>query len=147
MATANDPYNLERFVTAQDPVYDEVCSELRNGRKESHWMWFVFPQLRGLGFSAMAHQYGISSRKEAAAYLQHPVLGPRLRECTRLVNLVEGRTVGQIFGYPDDVKFRSSMTLFAEATPDNGVFVQALEKYFEGKPDEKTMQRLKPLPG
>ena len=142
MAIADDPYNLERFVTAQNPVIDDVLSELRNGSKESHWMWFVFPQLRGLGSSSMANKFGISSPEEAAAYLQHPILGPRLRECTRLVNLVEGRTVGQIFGYPDDMKFRSSMTLFAEATPDNEAFVTALEKYFGSQPDRKTLKLL-----
>jgi uncharacterized protein (DUF1810 family) len=143
MASANDPYNLERFVTAQNDVFDDVRAELRSGRKESHWMWFVFPQLRGLGHSSMASRFGISSREEAEAYLQHPVLGPRLRECTRLVNQVEGRSVEQIFGYPDDLKFRSSMTLFSQATSDNEPFVQALERYFGGQPDTRTLERLK----
>src|SRR5690242_19627288 len=115
----HDSYNLERFLTAQNPIFEEACAELRKGCKESHWMWFVFPQLRGLGHSSMADRYAIASREEAAAYLAHPILGPRLRECTRLVNQVEGRSIEQIFGYPDDLKFRSSMTLFAQATSDN----------------------------
>ena len=105
-------------------------------------MWFIFPQLRGLGHSAMAQQYGISSRKEAQAYLAHAVLGKRLRECTRLVLGVEGRTVGQIFGSPDDMKFRSSMTLFAKAAADNKLFEEALQKYFAGQPDPLTLARL-----
>ena len=145
MATADDTHNLERFVTAQNTVIDDVIAELRNGRKESHWMWFVFPQLRGLGSSPMANKYGISSLEEAQAYLQHPILGPRLRECTRLVNLVDSRSIEQIFGYPDDMKFRSSMTLFAHATADNEAFVRALEKYFDGKPDSKTIKTLERL--
>jgi uncharacterized protein (DUF1810 family) len=107
-----DPYKLQRFVDAQNRVYEQVCEELRNGQKESHWMWFIFPQLRGLGRSPTAIAFGISSRQEAEAYLKHPTLGPRLRECTRLVNLVEGRSITQIFGYPDDLKFRSSMSPF-----------------------------------
>ncbi len=137
-----DPFNLQRFVEAQDPVYARVCEELRQGRKRSHWMWFVFPQIRGLGRSAMAQKFAISSREEAAAYLRHPVLGPRLRECARLVNLVQGRMIGEIFGSPDDMKFRSSMTLFARSTDDNGVFEEALRKYFGGVPDPATLERL-----
>ena len=125
----NDAYDLARFVTAQGPVYEQVCAELRAGRKRTHWMWFVFPQLKGLGHSPMAVKYAIGSREEAAAYLEHPVLGPRLRECTELVNRVEGRTLAQIFGYPDDLKFRSSMSLFAGATMENQVFLDALAKY------------------
>jgi uncharacterized protein (DUF1810 family) len=121
-------FDLERFVKTQDPVYDSVCAELRNGRKVSHWMWFIFPQLRGLGSSEMSNRFGISSREEAEAYLKHPILGPRLRECARLVNLVEGRSIHQIFGYPDDLKFRSSMSLFASAAPDDPVFKQALQR-------------------
>ena len=137
----SDPYGLQRFVDAQDPVYDKVCSELRDGRKKSHWMWFVFPQIEGLGSSPLARKFAISSLAEAAAYLAHPILGPRLTECTTLVNLVEGRLVGQIFGYPDDLKFRSSMTLFAYATPDNRVFIDALQKYFSGEFDPSTLAR------
>ena len=137
-----DPHHLQRFVEAQNRVYEQVCSELRKGQKESHWMWFVFPQLRGLGQSHMADLYGISGRDEAEAYLKHAVLGPRLLECTRLVNRVEGRTVHQIFGSPDDVKFRSSITLFALVAPENRVFKDALQKYFGGEMDPLTVQRL-----
>jgi uncharacterized protein (DUF1810 family) len=137
-----DPYNLQRFVAAQNPVFEEVRAELRAGRKDSHWMWFVFPQIAGLGLSPMAIRYAISSREEATAYLDHPVLRPRLRECAGLVIAIEGRTVGQIFGQPDDLKFRSSMTLFAHATADNRVFVDAIEKYFAGGFDPLTLERL-----
>jgi uncharacterized protein (DUF1810 family) len=139
---ADDPHKLQRFVEAQNPVFAQVCAELRRGRKTGHWMWFVFPQLRGLGFSAMAERYAIASRAEAAAYLAHPVLGPRLRECAGLVTEIEGRTIGEIFGYPDDLKFRSSMTLFAHATRDNAVFTEALQKYFAGAFDPATLDRL-----
>jgi uncharacterized protein (DUF1810 family) len=138
----NDPFDLERFVNAQNTVYEQVCAELRAGEKRSHWMWFIFPQLRGLGHSATATAFGIVSRQEAAAYLDHSVLGPRLRECTRLVNLVKGRSIGQILGYPDDLKFRSSMTLFAYVAADNQVFYEALRKYFGGEPDPLTLERL-----
>ena len=138
----NDPYNLQRFVDAQDPVYEQVCAELRNGQKEGHWMWFVFPQLRGLGHSHMATEFGISSRQEAEAYLEHLILGPRLTECTRVVNLVEGRSINQIFGNPDDLKFRSSMTLFAHATKDNQVFMEALRRYYRSEFDQQTVERL-----
>jgi len=138
----NDPYDLRRFVDAQNPVYARVRAELRDGEKGGHWMWFIFPQLRGLGQSEMATVFGISSREEAEAYLRHAVLGPRLRECTRLVNLVEGRTIHQIFGYPDDLKFRSSMSLFALVASENQVFQDALQKYFGGELDQLTVQRL-----
>ena len=138
----SDSFDLQRFVDAQNLVYGEVCAELRSGQKRGHWIWFIFPQLRGLGHSAMASAFGISSRKEAEAYLDHPVLGPRLRECTRLVNLVEGRAIAQILGYPDDLKFRSPMTLFASVASDNRVFKDALRKYFESEPDPLTLQRL-----
>ena len=138
----DDPYDLQRFVDAQRPVYEQVLAELRNGRKEGHWIWFIFPQLRGLGRSPMATTFGISSRQETEAYLKHPVLGPRLRECTRLVNVIEGRSINQIFGYPDDLKFRSSMTLFASVMPDQQVFDDALRKYFGGEPDPLTVERL-----
>ena len=138
---SRDPYNLQRFVDAQDPVFQAVRSELGAGHKRSHWMWFVFPQLRGLGRSALAHEYGISGLAEATAYLQHPVLGPRLRTCTQLVNQVQGRTVGQIFGSPDDLKFHSCMTLFARATTDNKPFITALEQFFAGQPDRLTVDK------
>ena len=138
----NDPYDLQRFVDAQEQVFEQVRSELRTGRKRSHWMWFLFPQLKGLGSSPMAERFGISSRQEAEAYLGHSILGPRLKECTRLVNLVEGRSAEQVFGYPDYLKFRSCMTLFANATPSNEVFLSALEKFFGGQPDALTLELL-----
>jgi uncharacterized protein (DUF1810 family) len=138
----DDPYDLQRFVDAQNPVFAQVCDELRDGRKRSHWMWFVFPQIQGLGTSVMAQRFAISSLVEAEAYLRHPLLGPRLRESTRLVNLVENRSIKEIFGHPDDLKFRSSVSLFARATNDNDVFVEALRKYFDGEPDPQTLQLL-----
>lgn len=138
----NDPYDLQRFVDAQAQVYDQVAVELRTGRKRTHWMWFVFPQLRGLGFSATATRYGITSLEEAQAYLAHPVLGPRLLECTRWVLAVENRTASQIFGSPDDQKLRSSMTLFARAGPENPEFAQALQKYYGGEHDPLTLARV-----
>ena len=125
----DDPYNLQRFVKAQDPVYGAVTAELRSGRKQTHWMWFVFPQLVGLGRSPMSQRYAISSSEEAQAYLEHPVLGPRLRECMQLVLDIQGRTLREIFGSPDDLKFRSSMNLFADAAPGDQLFAAALEKY------------------
>lgn len=142
MESAPDPYDLKRFVRAQAPVYRTVVEELREGRKRGHWMWFVFPQLRGLGASAMAVRYGISSLGEARSYLRHGVLGLRLRECTRLVNEVQGRSAAEIFGSPDDLKLRSSMTLFAAATDDNDDFVTLLEKYYDGRRDPLTLERL-----
>jgi uncharacterized protein (DUF1810 family) len=139
----DDPHNLQRFVDAQSSVYAQVCSELREGRKRTHWMWFIFPQIEGLGHSEMASRFAISSLNEALAYLEHPILGPRLRDCTRLVNQVEGRSIDQIFGYPDDLKFRSSMTLFAQAARDEDqVFDEVLQKYFAGQPDPATLERL-----
>jgi uncharacterized protein (DUF1810 family) len=138
----NDPYHLQRFIEAQNPVYPQVCAELRSGQKQSHWMWFIFPQLRGLGHSQMAIKFGIASREEAEAYLQHPLLGPRLTECTRLVTEVEGRSIHEILGSPDDLKFRSSMTLFASVTSDNDIFTAALQKYFGGEFDRLTLETL-----
>jgi uncharacterized protein (DUF1810 family) len=138
----SDPYDLQRFVDAQNPMYDRVRAELQEGRKRSHWMWFVFPQIAGLGSSPPARRFAISSLAEATAYLAHPILGPRLAECTRLVNQIEGRPIGQIFGHPDDLKFRSSMTLFARASADNQVFVDALQKHFNGEFDPATLERL-----
>jgi len=135
-------FDLERFVIAQAPVFLAVLDELRAGRKRSHWMWFIFPQLKGLGHSAMSHRYGISSRREAEAYLAHPLLGTRLRQCTALVIALEGRSVEEIFGAPDDVKFRSSMTLFASVDSESSLFSNALKKYFAGKPDQLTIDRL-----
>ncbi|MBS0532970.1 MAG: DUF1810 domain-containing protein [Proteobacteria bacterium] len=134
-------HDLDRFVAAQDPVIERVFGELQQGRKQSHWMWFVFPQIAGLGVSAMAQHYAIADLDEARAYLAHPVLGPRLIECTRLVGQ-SGRSVPQIFGAPDDVKFRSSMTLFAAAQPGPSAFQDALDRYFDGRPDEATLAKL-----
>ena len=138
-----DAFDLDRFVQAQDPVLAHVRRELAEGRKRSHWMWFVFPQLRGLGHSATAQRYGIGSLDEAQAYLAHPVLGPRLVECTGLVNKVEGRSVHQIFGSPDDLKFHSSMTLFASADPAALAFREALGKHFGGALDALTVEKLR----
>lgn len=137
---ANDMFNLQRFVAAQAPVYADVCEELRRGQKVSHWMWFIFPQIAGLGMSAMSKKYAISGLDEARAYLAHPVLGLRLFECTRLVG-VSGRPVEDIFGAPDDMKFRSSMTLFARAQGE-GVFSEAIEQCCGGKFDDATLARV-----
>jgi len=140
--SAGDPFDLKRFVDAQAPVYRSVVDELRAGRKRSHWMWFVFPQLRGLGNSPMALRYGIASLQEARAYLRHDLLGTRLRECTQLVNQVQGRPIAEIFGPPDDLKLCSSMTLFALATDDNQDFVELLTKYYRGRQDPLTQSQL-----
>lgn len=139
-----DPFDLMRFVRAQDPVYRDIQGELTRGRKQSHWMWFVFPQVAGLGFSAMSQRYAIASRAEAEAYLAHPILGPRLTECTRLVLAVEGRTINAILGAPDDAKFRSSMTLF-DAVSDEPIFDEALARYFSGERDGATLEILSKL--
>ncbi len=141
-APSSDPYNLQRFVDAQTSVYAHVVAELRDGRKRSHWMWFIFPQIAGLGSSPTAQRFAISGRAEALAYLAHPTLGPRLRECTELVNQLPDRTVDEIFGYPDDLKFRSSVTLFAAVAPGEQVFRAALDKYFAGEPDAATLALL-----
>jgi len=138
-----DPFALERFVAAQAGVIDRVLDELRAGRKQSHWMWFIFPQLAGLGRSPTAVHYAIASLDEARAYLAHPVLGARLRACTELVFDVEGKSAHDIFGSPDDLKFHSSLTLFARAAPSERIFSQALEKYFASRPDNATMVRLR----
>lgn len=137
-----DTYNLHRFLTAQAPTYPTVLAELRAGRKSSHWIWFIFPQITGLGHSAMAQQYAITSLDEATAYLQHQILGERLRECTQLVLNVEGRRAEEIFGHPDNLKFRSCLTLFLTATTDNTLFKAALLTYFNGKPDTVTLKIL-----
>jgi uncharacterized protein (DUF1810 family) len=153
----DDPYNLARFASAQQPLYARVLDELAAGRKRSHWMWFIFPQLEGLGSSPTARHFAISSLAEARAYLAHPLLGARLRECTALVNGLEGTTAQAVFGYPDDLKFRSCMTLYAYAAgelsmgPDAGAvagaagerpFTTALRKYFAGEEDPLTRERL-----
>jgi uncharacterized protein (DUF1810 family) len=137
-----DQYDLQRFVAAQMSVFDVVCDELREGRKRSHWMWFVFPQISGLGHSATARKYAISSLDEARAYLQHPVLGDRLRRCCELVGAVQGRTAEGIFGPTDAMKFRSSMTLFMHAAPDDRIFSDCLKQFFDGKPDAATLALL-----
>jgi uncharacterized protein (DUF1810 family) len=137
-----DPYQLQRFVDAQAGCFTQVRSELAAGQKRTHWMWFVFPQMRGLGSSSMAVRFAISGLDEAKAYLAHPLLGARLRDCTAFVNAAEGRSVGEIFGYPDDLKFHSSVTLFVQAS-DEEVFVTALRKYFGGVPDQATIKLLK----
>lgn len=137
-----DPFGLQRFVNAQDGVYGSVIDELLSGRKRSHWIWFVFPQLRGLGRSTTALRYGISSLEEARAYLAHEVLGPRLRECARLIVHIDGRSADDIFGRPDDLKVRSSMTLFAHATDDNADFRAVLDKFYDGDEDPMTVERL-----
>jgi len=138
----SDPFKLRRFVEAQEHVYPRVLAELRRGRKTSHWMWFIFPQIHGLGHSGLAQKYAISGLEEAKAYLEHPVLGPRLTECTELVVAVERSSIEEIFGYPDDLKFRSSMTLFRHAAGENTIFVAALKKYFGGESDPLTLQQL-----
>jgi uncharacterized protein (DUF1810 family) len=138
----DDPYNLQRFVEAQASVYEQVCAELRRGRKNSHWMWFIFPQIRGLGFSETAQYFAISSREEATAYMKHPILRARLRKCTGLVTDIQGNSIDQIFGYPDNLKFQSSMTLFAHATEENDVFLEALRMYFAGAFDPQTLARM-----
>ena len=135
--------DLSRFVKAQEPVYRNVLEELRNGRKRTHWMWFIFPQLEGLGHSFMATHYGIKGIDHAAAYLRHPILGTRLKECTRIMNSIEGKSAFDILGDPDEMKFRSSMTLFKHAGSSGGVFATALAKYFDGEEDELTLAKLK----
>ena len=137
-----DRYDLKRFLDAQGGIYAQVTDELRRGRKQTHWMWFVFPQIKGLGYSAMAQKYAISSLDEAQAYLLHPVLGERLKECTGIVTRLEGRTIEEIFGHPDFLKFHSSLTLFAKAAADHGVFDAALAKYFASTMDRGTLDRL-----
>ena len=141
MAPANDPYDLDRFVRAQATDYDRALSELRDGEKRSHWMWYIFPQIEGLGTSPMSQRYSIKSAAEARAYLDHPVLGPRLRECAAVVRDIVGRSALEIFGSPDDQKLRSCATLFA-AVSDDDVFEQVLRKYFDGQPDKETLRRL-----
>ena len=138
----SDPYNLQRFIDAEDGVFDEVCAELAGGRKRGHWMWFVFPQLKGLGHSSTAQFYGISGREEAEAYLRHAVLGPRLGQCTGLLLGVQGRSIKEIVGSPDDLKFCSCMTLFAQVAQENQIFVDAVNKYYGGEFDAWTLEHL-----
>lgn len=138
-ASASDPYDLERFVEAQAGTYEQALAELRRGRKRTHWMWYVFPQLRGLGASALSHRYAIGSLEEARAYLAHPVLGPRLVECAEAVLAVQGRSARDIFGSPDDLKLRSSATLFAAVSPPGSVFHRVIDRYFGGQADDRTL--------
>jgi uncharacterized protein (DUF1810 family) len=140
MTREADPYNLARFVEAQEGTFEQACEELRRGRKTGHWMWFIFPQIAGLGFSEMSRVYAIRSVDEAKAYLEHEKLGPRLREICRIVNGIEGKTAYQVFGSRDDMKLRSSMTLFAQATEENQEFVEVLRKYFGRQGDERTLE-------
>lgn len=142
-----DTFNLQRFIDAQNPLFDTVTAELTAGKKRTHWMWFVFPQIHGLGHSEMARLYAISSVEEARAYLDHAVLGDRLRVLTGIVNGLDCRSVEQIFGYPDDMKFHSSMTLFAHSARDKRPFENALNCYFGGEPDLATIERLERDPG
>ena len=137
-----DPYDLTRFVLAQEHDYEQAISEIRSGRKRSHWMWYIFPQFEGLGFSPSSQHYAIKSIAEAEAYLRHPVLGPRLLECARATLGLEGRSASEVFGSPDDMKLRSCATLFASVSPAGSVFEQVLEKYFYGESDEKTADLL-----
>ena len=136
----DDPHDLNRFVAAQEGVYAEAMAEIRGGRKRSHWMWFVFPQYEGLGFSATSIRYAIRSGAEARAYLAHPVLGPRLVKCAEAALAVSGRSTLDVFGSPDDMKLRSSATLFAQVSPAGSVFERLLDKYFDGERDEKTLR-------
>ena len=138
----DDPYDLSRFLRAQEVDYEQVVSEIRSGRKRSHWMWYVFPQIDGLGFSSLSKRYSIKSLGEARAYLAHPVLGPRLLECAEAVVSVEGRSATEVFGSPDDLKLRSCATLFASVTPPGSVFERLLGKYYRGRRDDKTLQLL-----
>lgn len=138
-----DIYDLQRFIQAQENVYETVLNELGIGQKRGHWMWYIFPQIKGLGMSATAHRYAISSQDEAKVYSDHPILGLRLRQCTQLVLNVEGRSAQEIFDYPDVLKFRSCMTLFEQSATDRGIFKDAIFKYFDGVPDQLTLDILK----
>lgn len=140
--SAGDPHNLSRFVQAQENIYEQALAEIRSGRKRSHWMWFIFPQLDGLGFSATSRLYSIKSRAEAEAYLNHPVLGQRLEECAEAALAVEGRSALEIFGSPDELKLKSCATLFACVSPAGSVFQRLLAKYFHGERDGKTLRLL-----
>ncbi len=137
---STDPYDFNRFISAQEEVYDRALAELRDGLKRSHWMWFIFPQIDGLGFSPTTRFYAIKSPKEARQYLAHPVLGARLMECAEAILALQGRTTSDIFGYPDDTKLQSSMTLFALAAGQGSVFERVLDKYYQGKQDGRTLQ-------
>ena len=137
---AGDPHDLNRFVQAQEDDYERALSEIKSGRKRSHWMWYIFPQFDGLGFSATSRRYSIKSVAEAKAYLRHPVLGPRLKECAEASLSIEGRSAYEIFGSPDDMKLRSCATLFAYVSPPGSAFHRLIDKYFAGKYDSKTLK-------
>ena len=138
----DDRFDLNRFVQAQEEVYPRALAELKLGRKRSHWMWFIFPQIEGLGYSSTANFYAIKSKDEAKAYLDHPLLGKRLRECAEALLKIEGKSAAEIFGYPDDLKLRSSMTLFASASAADSVFSRVLAQYFGGEPGQRTLELL-----
>jgi uncharacterized protein (DUF1810 family) len=138
----NDPYSLSRFINAQETIYESVLAELRSGQKRSHWMWFIFPQIEGLGHSPTSKYYAIKSLDEAREYLNHPILGSRLVECAEIILGIEGRTASEIFGFPDDLKLRSCMTLFSCAAEADSMFDRVLEKYFDGKQDNETLKLL-----
>ncbi len=138
----DDRYDLNRFIGAQERVYDDVLSELKNGQKRSHWMWFIFPQIDGLAQSSTSKFYAVKSREEAIAYLNHPILGKRLNECAEAVLAVENRSASEIFGYPDDLKLKSSLTLFASVSDEQSVFALLLDKYFGGERDLRTLKIL-----
>jgi uncharacterized protein (DUF1810 family) len=144
MSTPQDPHNLARFVTAQQPIYPQALKELNAARKTSHWMWFIFPQLAGLGHSPTAQRFALQSLEEAQAYLAHPILGPRLIECANALLQHQNKSATQILGTPDDLKLRSSATLFAQITPQDSPFAQLLNKFYNGKPDLKTRKLLDP---
>ena len=139
----DDPYDLTRFVRGQQDDYEQALSEITSGQKRTHWMWYVFPQFDGLAFSSTSKYYAIKSIEEAKAYLEHPIIGPRLRACAEAVVGVEGRSATEIFGSPDDLKLQSSATLFASVSPPGSVFDRVLEKYFGGTPDDRTLQLMK----
>lgn len=141
------PFDLERFLSAQEGVYERALGELKNGAKRSHWMWFIFPQIDGLAHSAKSKYYAIKSREEAQQYFEHPVLGPRLLECAQAVYDLEGRTLSEIFGYPDDLKFVSCMTLFMHTTEPGSIFMRVLDKYNQGGLDLQTLLILKEMKG
>ncbi|WP_422928133.1 DUF1810 domain-containing protein [Singulisphaera sp. PoT] len=145
--SGNDPHDLGRFVNAQEGDYEQALKEVRDGRKESHWMWYIFPQIDGLGFSSMSRRYSIKSLAEAREYLEHPVLGPRLLECIEAAMAVQGRSAHQIFGSPDDMKLKSCATLFASVTPEDSPFAQLLDKYFQGGRCGKTAELIAASPG
>jgi uncharacterized protein (DUF1810 family) len=142
-ARADDPYDLKRFLQAQADDYQQALAEIKSGRKRGHWMWYIFPQIDGLGISATSKHYSIKSVEEAKAYLEHPILGPRLLECVEALLAIEGKSATQIFGAPDDLKLRSCATLFASVSPPDSTFQQLLNKYYAGQSDDKTLELLK----